>query len=156
MTDRQLRPASPRLFSPLLILLALGLVGCGGEAAEPEPSGAPSLDPSTPTYMELSGHEPFWNVRVEGDEAEFRSPEFLDGVEYYDVQWTATEGGWQLEALRDFIDGIEYLAAELISEPCQDTMTGVLYPFQVTVRWRGAILEGCAQDTPILPESEGF
>jgi len=156
MTERPARPAASFALAPLLLLLALGLGGCGGETPEPEPSEVAPTAPSLPTYMELSGQEPFWNVRVEEDEAEFRSPEFLDGVQYHDVVWTATEGGWRLEALRDFIDGIEYLSAELVSEPCQDTMSGAMHPFRATVRWRGAFLEGCGNDTPIAPEAQGF
>jgi len=106
--------------------------------------------------LEASGNEPFWHLRLDGDEVLYRTPEDQDGTLFHDVTWTSPGNGtWRMEALRDFVDGIEYLVLEVSDTPCSDSMSGARYPWTATLEVEGASWPGCAREGRNLPEGPG-
>lgn len=93
-----------------------------------------------------SGNEPFWNVRTEGGEAVWTTPDEMDGVEFHDGSWTNEGDHWRFEALRDFVDGIEYLILEIRNAPCIDSMSGARFPWTAAVERGGERWTGCARE----------
>jgi uncharacterized membrane protein len=93
-----------------------------------------------------SGNEPFWHVRITGEEAVWTTPEELEGVEFHDGSWSNEGDHWRFEALRDFVDGIEYLVLEVRNEPCSDSMAGTRYPWTAAVERGGERWTGCARE----------
>lgn len=106
--------------------------------------------------LEASGNEPFWHLRVEGDEVRVRTPDDLDGTLFHDLTWSAVNGpdaGWRAEALRDFVDGIEYLVLELSETSCVDSMSGARFPWTAVLEEGGHRRYGCAREGRGLPVS---
>ena len=106
--------------------------------------------------LEASGNEPFWHLRVEGDEVLVRTPDDPEGTLFHDLTWSAVEGPerrWRAEALRDFVDGIEYLVLEVTETPCVDSMSGARFPWTVVLEQGGDRQRGCAREGRSLPVS---
>jgi uncharacterized membrane protein len=97
--------------------------------------------------LEASGNEPFWHLRLDDGEVLYTTPEDLEGTAFHDVTWTGTgNGAWRMEALRDFVDGIEYLVLEVSDTPCTDSMSGARYPWTATLEVGGSRWPGCARE----------
>jgi uncharacterized membrane protein len=73
--------------------------------------------------LEARGNEPFWSLRIEGDEAQLRTPETPDGVRFEQGRWTAEAGGgWRYEAKGPAPSGT--ITLEIAPERCTDSMSG--------------------------------
>ncbi|CAN5684002.1 hypothetical protein BH23GEM11_BH23GEM11_01610 [soil metagenome] len=116
--------------------------------------------------LEASGNEPFWHLRLDNGEVLYRTPDDPEGTLFHDVTWSRLggeagaggegEGGaWRMEALRDFVDGIEYLILEVSATSCGDSMSGARYPWTATLEVEGARWPGCAREGRNLPETAG-
>ena len=106
--------------------------------------------------LEASGNEPFWHLQVEGAEVLVRTPDDQEGTLFHDLTWSAVEGPerrWRAEALRDFVDGIEYLVLEVRETPCVDSMSGARFPWTVVLEQGGDLRRGCAREGRTLPVS---
>jgi len=107
--------------------------------------------------LEASGNEPFWHLRLDDGEVIYTTPEDLEGTAFHDVTWTRLDSGtgngaWRMEALRDFVDGIEYLVLEVSDSPCTDSMSGARYPWTATLEVGGSRWPGCAREGRNMPE----
>lgn len=102
------------------------------------------LDILPDTELEARGNEPFWNVRIDGSEALFRSPEELAGVRYEDGTWEEAANGWRFRAVRADAASDESLTIEFSPDRCIDTMSGARYPFRAVLDRDGSRAEGCA------------
>ncbi|TVP43011.1 MAG: hypothetical protein EA350_14505 [Gemmatimonadales bacterium] len=131
--------------------------------ALPESAAGTACDQVEPdAELEASGNEPFWHLRLDDGEVLYRTPEDQDGALFHDVTWTRLEddgvrsgsGAWRMEALRDFVDGIEYLVLEISDTPCIDSMSGARYPWTATLDAGGGRSPGCAREGRNLPEAE--
>ncbi len=117
--------------------------------AAPETAGCDSILPAG--EVEARGNEPFWSVRVQGEEALLRTPGESEGVAYTGGAWTAAPaGGWRYRATREEADATGALALELGEERCVDTMSGARFPLvaRLTIEGDGplpsGVVEGCA------------
>lgn len=141
-------------------LLAVTLGGCD-EPGSPEAGPAPAVEavrtfptPAPPPgefspgrELEARGNEPFWSVRVEGEEAVIRTPEASEGVSYRGGPWLeAPEGGWRYRAVREGADGAGTLTLEVAEERCIDTMSGNSFPLvaRLTTEGEGPLPPGLA------------
>jgi uncharacterized membrane protein len=106
------------------------------------------------------GNEPFWSLRVEGEEARWITPNDMEGAVHSPARWEGaspgSEGqgaaaGWTLAA--PAIPGWDEegpggpLTLHLTPERCVDTMSGARFPFTARVErdgmeWRGCAVEG--------------
>jgi uncharacterized membrane protein len=95
--------------------------------------------------VEARGNEPFWNLRVTGTEALWRTPEEMEGITYHDGEWGRSDDGeMSFEARRDGVDGVEYLRLSVTAERCMDSMAGSWFPFSAALELGGRSWEGCA------------
>lgn len=86
----------------------------------------------------LLGNEPFWNIRVEGDQLNYTTPENPDGTSAR-INRFAGNGGLGIAGQ---LAGEELNIAVTPGE-CSDTMSDVQYPFTVTFALGDALLTGC-------------
>jgi uncharacterized membrane protein len=115
--------------------------------AVPEGRGCPELLPDAD--LVARGNEPFWALRIRGDEALWMTPDDIDGVVHSPAGWERDEGeAWTLHApaTRGW-DGRGPggpLLLRLIPERCVDTMSGARFPFTARVERDGEVWAGCA------------
>jgi uncharacterized membrane protein len=127
-------------------------------ALSESPEGRGCLQAFPDADLEASGNEPFWHLRVEGDQVLFRTPDDPDGTVFHALAWTeldAPQAGWRGEALRDFVDGIEYLVLEVLEAPCVDSMSGARFPWTAFLEQAGDRWSGCAREGRGLPVASG-
>ena len=87
--------------------------------------------------LEARGNEPFWVVRVTGEEALWITPEDQDGVTFGGGAWQPTHPG-------RFVYEARGLVLDLEEEPCFDTMAGARFPWTASVEKDGTRYVGCA------------
>lgn len=118
--------------------------------AVPEGRGCRELLPDAD--LGAWGNEPFWSLRIRGDEARWITPDDMAGAVHSPATWEAATGaspsGWVLTApATDGWDGEGPggpLLLRLTSERCVDTMAGSRYPFTARVERDGRTWTGCA------------
>jgi uncharacterized membrane protein len=115
--------------------------------AVPEGRGCPEL--LRDADLVAQGNEPFWALRIRGDEALWMTPDDIDGVVHSPAEWERDGGeGWALSApaTRGW-DGQGPggpLVLRLIPERCVDTMSGARFPFTARVERDGEVWAGCS------------
>ena len=93
--------------------------------------------------VQARGNEPFWRVDVDGSTATLRTPEAIEGIQYFGGAWTRpADGQWRFEATRAEPAGS--LALELTEGRCADSMSGARYPYRAAVTVDGQRMDGCA------------
>ncbi len=102
--------------------------------ASPEDARCENLLPEA--EVEARGNEPFWIVRVTGEEAVWITPEDQDGVTFPGGAWQATDPGRFVYEARGLILTLE-------EEPCFDTMAGSRFPYTAEVEKEGTRYVGC-------------
>jgi uncharacterized membrane protein len=142
-------------FRILVLALVLVSLSCGGDG--------PGEPPSDATERQLTfrcqGNEPFWNLRIEGTQASYRSlaDGNTEGSYEGEFQWdTSVEPPvfeWQGV---DTSDPRARLSASIREEQCLDTMSDETPPFTHWIRMRmpsGREVTGCCRpaDAP-MPE----
>jgi uncharacterized membrane protein len=134
--------------SPELGVPALVSIGDGGVEALriALPEGAACANLLDEGELVASGNEPFWHVRLSGDEITWRTPDDIDGVLYSEGSWRDEGDHWRYEALRDVVDGMDYLVLEVTDTPCSDSMSGARYPWTAAVERGGERWTGCARE----------
>lgn len=142
--------ASPVRAAALAVCL---LAACG---AEPSPREVGSAEP--PAWLrqplEARGNEPFWNLRIDGGKALYRTPEEIEGLSYRGV-WEAlpAERGWRWHGRRAAPSGgPEVLAVEIVDRSCIDSMSGFRFPHRATLERDDGRHAGCAGDRLSAPD----
>lgn len=113
-------------------ILALLLVSCA-----PAEKGPP--------IVKAHGNEPFWAVTFQGNEATFRTPELLDGINYREGRWKrkGSAAAWVYKARRERAEGL-WISVEISEAPCTDSMSGQAFPYKAVVTFEEKRMEGCA------------
>lgn len=96
-----------------------------------------------PLRLQAIGTEPFWGIRIEGDDLLWTDPEHPEGKPFVATLSRDAHGlRWQGE-----LDG-QPAALELWEAACSDGMSDSTYSH--TVRWiyAGSTLHGCAHVLP--------
>jgi uncharacterized membrane protein len=115
-----------------------------GELQVAAPEVASCRDVLSDADFEARGNEPFWNVRITGSEAVFRSPEAPEGVAYGEGRWQVIEDGWRFDARHTGAAQKSALAVQVHPGRCLDGMSGARYPFRAVLQRDGLRAEGCA------------
>lgn len=115
--------------------------------AVPEGRGCPEILPDAD--LAAQGNEPFWALRIRGNEALWITPDDIDGVVHSPTVWERGEGeAWTLSApATPGWDGHGPggpLVLRLMLERCVDTMSGARFPFTARVERDGEVWAGCA------------
>ncbi len=124
---------------PLYLMLAVALPAC-------TPTGEDGIDPEGKTFdsvapqetVTLTGTEPFWNLKVEGDEGLWTTPDNQPGTAFAVKRFAGNNG----LGLSGTLDGKE-LTATLTPGECSDGMSDRSFPFVATVALGGETLKGC-------------
>ena len=139
-----------------LLVLALPLAACDRAATPPPGSGAdappavatPSGDPAAlPTDFILLTNEPFWQARVEGGEVVLSGPD-VDGRRFAVTSDGDADGARRVQGR----DGAGSVVVTLLPGPCEDSMSGAVFPFagELTVDGLGPTA-GCARPAGTPP-----
>lgn len=150
-----MRPSNTQ---PWVLVLVLAAVACGGGGRDETPAVASG---ALPTFR-CQGNEPFWNLRIEGTRADYRSLADGESEGSYEgeFQWDPTVEpavfewhGVDTEKTR------RRLSASIREERCLDTMSDETPPFTHWVRLRapdGRELTGCCRiaDAPAVERGE--
>lgn len=94
---------------------------------------------SVPFFLDARGNEPFWHLKLEEDRAVLSRLGFNQEQEGLIVERNF-EGRTE-DALLHFGSDQEQLTVE--ASLCQDSMTGMPYPYRVRLSHEGQILQGC-------------
>lgn len=125
--------------SALMIALTAGLAAC-------TPTADDGIDPKGQTFagiapdevVTLTGTEPFWNVRIAGEQANYSTPENIDGSDFV-VARLAGNGGLSFSGT---LDGSAFTAT-LTPGECSDQMSDRIYPYVATIALGEETLRGC-------------
>ncbi|OBV11652.1 COG3650 family protein [Erythrobacter dokdonensis] len=118
------------------LLLALSACTSGNDAIDPEGKTFDAV--ATDEVVTLLGNEPFWNTRIDGDEALWATPENPDGTRFAVSRFSGNNGLGFSGTLAG-----EAFTATLTPGTCNDTMSDRSYPFVATIALGGETLEGC-------------
>ena len=124
-------------------VMAVFLASCGQGAGNNIPGDAGDerayAGIAEDAIINITGTEPFWNGRVEGDRLLYRTPDNMDGMRV-PVSRFAGRGGL---AFNGTLDGRE-LDLAITPGSCSDGMSDRIYPFVATLQIGGERREGCA------------
>jgi uncharacterized membrane protein len=132
----------PRRHLPLVALL-LGLAACA-------PAKDGSIDPKGKTFdavaptevVTLTGTEPFWNLRIEGSEGVWSTPDNQPGTRLSLSRFAGNNG----LGFTGTLEG-QALSAALTPGECNDGMSDRRFPFVATIALGGETLTGCGYTT---------
>jgi uncharacterized membrane protein len=150
-----MRSHNPRL---LVLVLVLASVACGGGDRDEPPAAVPGEPPT----FKCQGNEPFWNLRIEGMQARYRTlaDDDFDGSYEGEFQWDTTAAPAVFEWHGASTEKSRWrLSASIREERCLDTMSDETPPFTHWIRLRapdGRELTGCCRtaDAPAIDRGE--
>jgi uncharacterized membrane protein len=123
---------------PMLAALALAAACTPARTDGIDPEGK-AFDAVAPEeVVTLLGTEPFWSLRVEGDEGLWSTPENQPGTRF-PVSRFAGNGGLGFTGT---LDGQPFTAT-LTPGECSDGMSDQRFPFVATIAFGGKTFEGC-------------
>lgn len=119
-------------------------------AAACTPGQQDGIDPKGKTFdaiapqevVTLTGTEPFWNLRIEGDEAVWTTPDDQPGTRFAATRFAGNNG----LGFTGTLDG-KPLTATLTPGECRDGMSDRRFPFVATIALSGETFEGCGYTT---------
>jgi uncharacterized membrane protein len=125
------------------LLLALGLAACAPAKKDGIDPAGKTFDAVAPTeVVTLTGSEPFWNLRIEGSEGLWTTPDNQPGTRL-SISRFAGNNGLGFSAT---LEG-QALNAVLTPGDCNDAMTDRRFPFVATIALGGETLTGCGYTT---------
>ncbi len=125
----------------LLVLEGVEFPECSKTGGYGETAGAEV--PATPKWV-ARGHEPFWNVSIEGGEIVLV---YDLGAETYRTPAPEPE---VIEGGRRYTATPPVLMLTVLDKVCEDSMTGLPYPETVSVGYGERAFEGCGGDPNAL------
>lgn len=134
-----------------IMLALLALNGCGQRtppARNRSPAGtADSARPQADSVIVALGNEPFWNVRVSGDEIRYRDPEHQDGFRFPPAA-AVREGDTLVFRTRRELPagdpGPRILELRIRTEACSDGMSDRKYSLKARLQIGEETRTGCA------------
>ena len=131
MLPRALRLRVPVLGQWLHAALVVSLLGCGaggGASGDRGSVGTPARGSSRTYYCQ--GNEPFWHLRIDGEEATYTTPELATGRRVQGGYLPEAAGAagrtvWRASAMEDG----RTLRVVITEERCLDTMSDRTPPF---------------------------
>jgi uncharacterized membrane protein len=124
-------------------LAALVLAACAPAKDDGIDPGGKTFDGVGPEeIVTLTGTEPFWNLRVEGGEGVWTTPDNQPGTRLTLRRFAGNNG----LGFTGTLDGKPF-AATLTPGTCGDGMSDRRYPFVATIALGGATFEGCGYTT---------
>lgn len=109
-------------------------------------SDCPSPQAAAEPGWRAFGNEPFWSLRIGGQDVVFDRLGELP--RRYDRAQPATEGNRMLWTLEGQGERLEVTISETA---CGDTMASRNYPYTAEVRTQGRVYRGCAEKTAAIP-----
>ncbi|MEM6907413.1 MAG: hypothetical protein AAF494_01935 [Pseudomonadota bacterium] len=121
---------------PPLACLAM-IAGCAQSdqiSRDPEPYDGISASEK----ITLAGTEPFWSIRIDGEEATFSSPDQPDGTPFAVSRFAGNNG-------LGFSGELEGQSVQIALTPgeCSDGMSDRVYPLTATIALGESTLYGC-------------
>jgi uncharacterized membrane protein len=107
----------------------------------------PSPQQAAESGWRAFGNEPFWSLRITGNEVVFHRLGELP--QSYSARRPRTEGNRHLWSL-DSGSGAA-LEVAITGSACGDTMASRNYPYTAELRFQGRIYRGCAEKTAAIP-----
>ena len=143
---------------PLVLALVLASVACGGGGRDEAPTDTSGKQ----LTFKCQGNEPFWNLRIEGTKARYRSLADGDTEGLFEgvFQWDTTVEPQVFEWHgADTGETRTRLSASIREEQCLDTMSDETPPFSHWIRLRapnGREVTGCCrtEDVPATERGE--
>jgi uncharacterized membrane protein len=127
---------------PLTALLAVAAACTPDKTDGIDPQGK-AFDAIAPgETVTLLGTEPFWNLKVEGGEGVWTTPENQSGTRFAVVRFAGNNG----LGLTSTLDGQPF-AATVTPGQCSDGMSDRIFPFIATIALGGETLRGCGYTT---------
>lgn len=124
---------------PALAALMLATVACTPASEDGINSEGKTFDSVAPQEaINLIGTEPFWNLKVEGDEGLWSTPDNQTGTTFAVKRFAGNNG----LGLSGTLDGKE-LTATLTPGECSDGMSDRSFPFVATIALGEETLKGC-------------
>jgi uncharacterized membrane protein len=122
----------------IVAVLLSGLAACtpASDAIDPEGNTFDAVAPEE--IVTLTGTEPFWNIRIEADQALWTAPDNPDGTRFAVERFAGNNG----LGFSGTLDGQSFVAT-LTPGNCSDGMSDRAYPFVATIALGGETLEGC-------------
>lgn len=122
----------------LLLALTLGLAACAPGNDAIDQTGATFDKVAPDEVVTLAGTEPFWNVRIEADQAVWTTPDNSDGTRFAVTRFAGNNGlGYS-----GTLDGAAFTGT-ITPGDCSDAMSDRRYPFVATIALGEMTLSGC-------------
>lgn len=125
------------------ILPAVLLAACGTSESEGVPGDSSDTQPfaeiAATDILRLTGTEPFWGGRIEGNTLSWSTPELPDGVSVPVTRFPGRGGV-------SFSGQLDGAPLDILVTPaeCSDGMSDRIYPYVATVQTGSETREGCA------------
>lgn len=97
--------------------------------------------------FEATGNEPFWHIRIEGDQLELNRP--YDTGDREKVALETTVANRHGREFRGEL-GDQELSLRVARQLCEDNMSGAQFPAQVRLELNGEVFHGCGGDAKRL------
>ncbi|MBI1402205.1 MAG: hypothetical protein GC147_03195 [Porphyrobacter sp.] len=120
----------------LAALLVAGGCSAPDDAIDPKGNTFDAVGPGE--VVTLTGTEPFWNLRIEGESALWTVPDNQDGTRFAVTRFAGNNG----LGFTGTLEG-KALVASLTPGNCSDGMSERAYPFVATIALGDETLEGC-------------
>lgn len=135
------------LLSPLAAVLACSQQhqSVTEHVSDPSARAAAAAGPAAarfPQQLQVTGTEPFWGVRVDGEQLHYTTPETLDTPRRLQASRRLDAAGMHFSG---HADG-DAFALDIERKSCSDGMSDITYPYSAEFVLAGKVLKGCARD----------
>ncbi len=138
-----------------LLLPVAGVLACSQQhqsvsehVSDPSTRAAATAGPAAagfPQRLQVTGTEPFWGVRVDGERLHYTTPETLDTPRRLQAPRRLDAAGLHFSG---HADG-DAFALDIERKSCSDGMSDTAYPYSAEFVLAGKVLKGCARDLPM-------
>ena len=118
-----------------LTVCLFAVAACSAPVGEVSPA-YDGIEPDE--VISLGGDEPFWDIKIEGDQLTYTTPENIEGLRTTAERF-AGNGGLSFSGTLES----ELLTALVTPGECDDGMSDRTYPFTATVQIGDQALQGC-------------
>lgn len=122
----------------LLWALTLGLAACAPGNDAIDQTGATFDKVAPDEVVTLAGTEPFWNVRIQAEQAVWSTPDNPDGTRFAVTRFAGNNG----LSYSGTLDGAAFTGT-ITPGDCRDAMSDRRYPFVATIALDDEIMRGC-------------
>ncbi len=123
----------------LIIALLILTLGACGQTDSISRNAEPFSEISPNDTITAAGTEPFWSIKILGDQATYSAPEDLAGTEFSVRRFAGNNGLGFSGELKE-----QKLVLTVTPGNCSDGMSETTFPYTVTLVWGDETRHGCA------------